>query len=82
MDMPETALDTRTQTQLRAIVCCNGRGFTARFNHQEHECCQLIHANESYACECQCTYVCKWENFGWSHSFASKKQCIKLGEIP
>lgn len=30
MDMPETALDTRTWTQLRAIVHYNGRDFTAK----------------------------------------------------
>lgn len=53
-DVPETALDTLPQTQLRAIGYYNVRALQLGFNHQEHACCQLNHANEP------CAYA-KWK---------------------
>lgn len=53
-DVPETALDTLPQTQLRAIGYYNVRALQLGFNHQEYACCQLNHANEP------CAYA-KWK---------------------
>lgn len=45
MDVPQTALDIRTQAELPAIGYYNGGALQLGFNHQEHACCQLNHAN-------------------------------------
>lgn len=45
MDVPATAFDTHSQTQLRAIGYYNVGALQLGFSHQENACCQLNRAN-------------------------------------